>query len=378
MTPTETIPTRTAGRHLAPTAVEAVTVTGAPSRDAVPLVVAALAERWDLAGPFQVRTLHVVRTAGRVQGVAFTVHRPLTAYEKVAGWWLADDEAAPELLAAVVSHARGAGAVVVKVELDERSVAGAAALAATARAAGFADVAAPLGGASFPQGPHDVPAGLALWLDGGPAPTPVPYYRQTTELTCGPVALGTAFAAEGDVSLLARQAEIDVYREVNTVVGSDPFGLAVAAAARGHRPRVLISTADPILLECVPAEWDRDTRAFIQRGFRDRALAAGLAVETRDFGVDEVVAHVAAGGTALVLIDQHPMHAEPCPHWITLHAVRGGVVVANDPWTDSHLGESWLDGADLPLPVATLDRIAQWGEPAYRAALLFDGPRREG
>ena len=373
MTIAEMTPTGALAKH----AVEAVRVAGAPSRDAIPLgVPAALTERWDLAGAFQVRTLHVVRAAGHVRGVAFTVHRPLAAYEKVAGWWLADAEAAPELLATVVEHARDAGAVVVKVELDELSVVGAEALVDAARAAGFADVAAPVGGAPLPRGAA-APAALALWLDGTPAPTPVPYYRQTTELTCGPVALGMAFAADGDASLLTRRAELDVYREVNTVVGSDPFGLAVGAVARGRRPRVLISTPDPILLECVPAAWDRDTRAFIQRDFRDRALAAGLEVETRNFAVAEVVAHVAAGGTALVLIDQHPMHAEPCPHWITLHAVRGDVVVAHDPWTDAHLGESWLDADDLPLPVETLDTIAAWGEPAYRAALLFDRTGQE-
>ncbi|ACZ32166.1 conserved hypothetical protein [Xylanimonas cellulosilytica DSM 15894] len=338
-------------------------------------VPAGLTARWDLASGFQHRSLHVVRAGGRVAGVAFAVHRPLTAYEKVAGLWTApahDDAAtAAGLLASVVSAARAAGAVVVKVELDPRAVADTALVADAARAAGFADLPAPVGGAAHPVGPHDVPAGLARWLDDAPAPVPVPYYRQTTELTCGPVAVGVVMAAAGDDDALGRDAELTLYREANTLVGSDPFGLAVAAAARGHRPRVLVTTPDPVLLEGVTTDWERDTRSFIQRGFRERALAAGLDVETRDFGIDEIVAHVAAGGHAVVLIDEHPMHVDVCPHWITVHAVRGDVVVAHDPWTDNHLGESWLDGADLALPRATLDRLAAYGDPAYRAALLF-------
>ncbi|WP_041582824.1 peptidase C39 family protein [Xylanimonas cellulosilytica] len=126
-----------------------------------------------------------------------------------------------------------------------------------------------------------------------------------------------------------------------------------------------------VLLEGVTADGEREASTFIQRSFRERALADGLEVETREFGIAEVAAHVAGGGTALVLIDQHPLHAEPYPQWVTAHAVRGDVVVVHDPWTDAHLGESWLDAADLPLPLKTLDRIAAWGEPFYRAALLF-------
>ncbi|QAY69341.1 peptidase C39 family protein [Xylanimonas protaetiae] len=353
-------------------ATEQRAVTGSTARGAVPLgVPAALAARWDLASGFQVRTLHLVREGQTVLGVAYTVHRPCAAYEKVAGWWLADPAAGPELLDAVVEHARAGGAAVVKVEVDERSVADPAALLATALAAGFEELPAPVSGAPIPPGPDGVPSGLALWLDGARPHAAVPYYRQTTELTGGAVALATALAAGGDASLLGRREELDLYREVNMISGCDPFGLAVAAAARGARPRVLITTPEPILLEGVTADWDRDVRAFIQRDFRARALAAGLAVETREFGIAEVVAHVAAGGTALVLIDQHPLLAEPYPHWVTVHAVRGDVVVVHDPWTDAHLGESWLDAADLPLPAATLDRIAAWGEPFYRAALLF-------
>jgi hypothetical protein len=348
-----------------------------PSAIAGPLgVPGGLPARWFLASWFQLLPLHVALAGDRELREAFSVLRPLAAYEKVSGWWApdGDPDTAAALLASVVASARAEGGVAVKVELDERSVDDVAALGEAARVAGFAELPAPVGGAAHPVGPHDVPPGLARWLDGREAPTPVPYYRQTTELTCGPVALGVVMAAAGDAEALSRESELTLYREANTLVGSDPFGLAVAAVARGHRPRVLVSTPDPILLEGLTQDWDRDTRSFIQRDFRSRALAAGLDVQTRPVGIDEVVAHVAAGGHAVVLIDEHPMHVEPCPHWITVHAVRGDVVVAHDPWTDAHLGESWLDGADLPLPVAALDRLAAWGDPSYRAVLLFDGP----
>src|SRR5690606_17737385 len=86
-----------------------------------------LRRRWDLASAHQVRHLHVARTAQGVVGVALAVHRPLTAYEKVAGLWVGPDLAdaagiTHALIASVVEHARQAGAVAVKIELDPRAV----------------------------------------------------------------------------------------------------------------------------------------------------------------------------------------------------------------------------------------------------------------
>ena len=67
------------------------------------------------------------------------------------------------------------------------------------------------------------------------------------------------------------------------------------------------------------------------------------------------------------------MHDESCPHWITVHGTVGDhMFLAHDPWTDANLGESWIDGADLPLPAATLDRLAWYGTPSYRGLVLLE------
>ncbi len=324
------------------TRAESRRVGGSVRREAVGLgVPAPIAARWDRAGGVQVRTLHVLRAGTRLRGVAFTVHRPSAAYDKVAGWWLADTDAAGELFAVVVAHARAGGAVVVKVEVDERSVADAHALVEAALAAGFEPTAGP-------DDADDAPRGLSRWYGDEPAPRVSPYRRQAADVTSGAAALATALATSGVTAAPTAGHAV-------ATAGDDVLGLAVVAAERGARPRMLVAADSP---------HPRD-------GLRDRAVALGLTVEARPFDISEVVVHVAEGGAAMVLLDQHPLRAEPDPHWVTLHAVRGTYAVVHDPWADERLGESWLDAADLPVSLGALDEIAAWGDPFYRAALLF-------
>lgn len=361
---------------------EALSIGGPASATVTALgVPEALLARWDLASSHQVRTAFVLRHEGAVAGVALGVHRPLTSYEKLAGVWLADGHAdrARELIDRTIAHAAAGGAVAVKLDVDPRSVSPLAAVVAAADDLGLTAVTRPVLGAAYPAEGTESPDGRAWWLDGYRPPRHVPYYRQSTEFTCGPVAVGMALAAGGDHRWQTREAELTLWREANTLLGCDPFGLAVAAARRDARPAVRVSVDGPILLESARGDWDRDTREFIQRRFRAEAAQLDLDTRLGDYPLSEVVEHVASGGLAVVLIDEYPMHAEHCPHWIVVHHVAGAdadgaaVVVVNDPWTDDHLGETWLDAADLPLPVTTLQRLAAWGDPSYSAVLLFAG-----
>lgn len=366
---------------------EAVTVTDTAAAVFAPLGVPdGLLVRWDLASPFQVRTGYVLRRDGTVVAAAFGVHRPLTGYEKLVGFWLADHEGdaverVTQLLEFVLATGRESGAVAIKIELDPRAHTDIDAVRVAADAQGFCRTDPPALGAPYPHHHDDIPAGLVHWAPGHQPQRSVPYYRQSTDFTCGPAAVATTLGALGDDRWLRREEELRYWREANTIIGCDPLGLAVGSVSRGQIPRVLMSVEGPILLEQVEAAWDRDTRTFMQREFRRRADELGVEVHTEPFGLQVVLDHVRNGGIAVVLIDEYPMHVEPCPHWITVHQVNPGdadqaIVLVNDPWTDDHLGESWLDGADLPLPVASLDRLAQWGDPPYRAALLFAGETR--
>lgn len=220
-------------------------------------------------------------------------------------------------------------------------------------------------------------------LDGGNAVRTQPYFAQTTGFTCGPVALMLArrrFAASAPVD---RRTEVALWREATTVHapagpgGCDPFGLACAAVRGGLATRVIASAEGPILLDRASDEARRDLMRFVQAEFRADATALGIDVEIREWTDGDLAATLAAGGVAMVLIDQVVFHGRPAPHWVLVHGMMtqadSAVTYAiDDPWVDAADHETDTDRFDLPVPAAELDRMAWYGTTPYRAAVLLE------
>ncbi|WP_433352500.1 peptidase C39 family protein [Microtetraspora malaysiensis] len=352
--------------------------------------------RWRLAGGIQVRTLVTARADGVLVGAAFEVHRPLTDYRKIVDVWAPDERVADLLVATIEERAWREGAVAVKrwfaakdPDCDEIGGApealggsadhraGGPAVNTAGKSAwrrslerGYREVPVPTWAAPVTTDLADTGYGQVRWRGAAPGRA-LPYMRQTTDFTCGPVALQLALCGLGLQDQPDRGEEMRMWRQATTVAGCDPLGLALAAADRGAVPEVLLSTEQPTLLELCTTDEERDLRRFIQSGFRADLAERGIAVETTTFDIDRLRAVLADGAIALVLIEQLGMHAEPSPHWITVHSVDGDIFYANDPWTDADLGETYLDALDLPLPSATLDRLAWYGTPSYRSMVVL-------
>lgn len=334
---------------------------------------AALA-RWRLAGRHQVRTLYAFEDAGGAW-VGLGVHRPLTAYQKIAGACRAQrigsdagpagDAAAPEgvlarVLAALRVRAAADGRAALKCEVWAGERAEAEKWRRAGVRAGFAWIPAPAGAREEPAG-GAVPDEL-VWSPHAPLLRPRPYMRQTTGYTCGPCALLMGLAGGRGGGQLARGREIEVWREATMLDGCGPFGLAMAARHLRAPVRVTVSGLEPLRLDD-PGEpaWKGRMRADAERGFLARCRASGVPVEVRRFTARDVAAAVGAGSVALVLVDQYPMHAEPGAHWIAVTRILGGrIALCQDPWTDEPLGETWVDGDGLPLPLESLDRLMAW------------------
>jgi len=351
--------------------VEVVPATGdvAGAVQGLSVVPAETLARWSLSGGIQVGSLVLARRDGAVVAAAFEVHRPLAAYRKIVEVWADEPGAAEAVVSEIEARAWREGAVAVKWEFRSRDEAG----WAIAAARGYSELPVPeLGGPV--AGPYRRPTGFGrvLWQDG--RPSRIPYMRQTTDFTCGPVALQMGLAALGLADAPTRAEEMRLWRTATTVGGCDPLGLGVAAALRGAEPEVVMSTEAPTLLELCQTDEERDLRGFLQAEFRAELIGRGRPARTEVFDLDTIREGLQNGAVALVLIEQLGMHAEASPHWITVHGMAGEVFLAHDPWTDAHLGESFVDAVDLPLPPATLDRLAWYGHPAYRGLVLLHRP----
>lgn len=298
--------------------------------------------------------------------VALGLHRPGTAQEKLTAW--AGD---PTLLAAladrVAEQVASWGAISLKLEVPSSAIDWLTA----ATEAGFASFRSPLSSGPATVDAASAPRGFVRRLGGWTAPE-LAYYRQTTDITCGPVASATAAHATGWAEELVRGEELQLWREATTFPGCGPYGLATGLASRGIPATVVVNTTAAMQLEETPAAWLAEMREYVNTEFRLQAEAAGVVLEHREFDVDEIFARVAAGQVVVLLIDQLLMHAEACAHWVTVHAAHGDVALVEDPWTDHDLGESWVDAHELAVTRDALATMASWGTPVYQSMLVLE------
>ncbi|WP_190972096.1 peptidase C39 family protein [Bifidobacterium vespertilionis] len=297
------------------------------------------------AGGVLRRTVYAAADGNNVAAL-LGYHRPHTAQEKLTA--IGGDECLwADLIAFAVRHASSQpGIATVKVE----------GLNAAGDDAAGDDAAE-----------DDVADGMDSAEDGRFA-----HYRQTTEFTCGPVALLDALHRRGLAPSPTRDEELALWREATIVVACDPYGLALAADRRGARPEVYVSAAGPVLhpdsgLGILDARLARDTQLDFERQVRER----GIAVRVGAFGAETIGRLVDDGRIAVVLIDELHMHGEACPHWVTVTGRDpSGALLVDDPWTDADFGESAVDAFQMPVWQDDLDLMIRYDAPRSAQAML--------
>lgn len=329
-------------------------------------------------GPYTPELFLVRGEQGELVAAAVTQGRPHTAARTIVETWgRAGEDDEREAVLAVLGDARARpGVAAVRWSWpSERTD-----TAAMAAAAGFEPLPAPLASVPSTLGQLD---GATLWLDGA-GPTPMPYYGQTTDFTCGAVSLMMAIEHR-DPGLVGtgparleenRVVELGIWRQATNMPACEPVGLGVAAAEierakpDGYRVEVHVSSDDPVLLDGFgddAANW----RAYLQRESWARAESIGLPVVRDWVQIAQIAERVSAGEKALLLIDEEPMHGESVPHWVLLHAVLGDIGVIQDPWVDATGGESWVDATALPIRLDDLDLMTRWQDPPVRGVVFL-------
>lgn len=338
------------------------------------------------------RTIIARDGSGSVLGAALTAARPLSAYRKVVDVVAEDDGVWEALVLAARDDLAGAAGTEehprpLTVHFEEHLAIAPLtdARRAVLTSAGFVAAGTPV--PSVPSTRVDDAGGVAawsFWRGQAPART-APYYGQTTDVTCGAVAALTALEQRGlgefraDDGAENRAAEIAFWRRATNLPACEPIGLAVETAKLGAdsgalptRPRVFLSTPDPVFIEEFSDQpWEQELRIDLQLESLRQAEALGLPIERRWLEVDEIVSFVRDGAQVLLLIDLTELIADPTPHWVLATEVVGDALLVSDPWVQAENGETWVDAFALPLPFATIDRVARWGDPAFRGAIVL-------
>lgn len=341
------------------------------------------------------RTVRVADASGAVVAAALTAGRPHTAYRKIVDVVARDAPAFRAAVAAATADAPTAAdgsrpaPIVVKFEEHPLLAPLDAAREAALAELGFARMEDPLPSVpSTRPGTEAFARGWAKWLGQAPGRT-ARYYGQTTDVTCGAVTALTALESEGrrngsdgsqcwgEDGTENQTRELDFWRRATNLPACEPIGLAVAtaheitaSALKFGRPRVILSTEALVLLE----DWANDPvelrlRTQLQQDSLRQAEALGLEIERRWIPVEEIRELVAGGADVFLLIALAPLIDDPAPHWVLAHDVIGDSLIISDPWVESEHGESWVDTSALPIPLAGIDLITRWGDPAYRGVI---------
>ncbi len=293
---------------------------------------------------------------------ALVTARPRTAYAKIVD--AVGD--VPAAAAAVLARARGRGLVQVKWE-------GWTVGAKEAAAAGFAPLEAPRGEEGDGNRP---PAGHVRWLGEESVEEP-PYYRQSTNFTCGAVTALVAQVQAGAVprESLERPAELTLWRDATNFPACEPVGLGVAVrrAWPSSPVTVFLDVDRPVMLDSYAGD-EREWRAVLQRASRADAERAGVPVDPRRLSTADIRGAVGRGERVLLLVSLAAMQGFDVPHWVLCHGAVPGALVVEDPWTNDATGDTWVDAHLLPVSDAALDAMSSLERDGYRGAVGIAGP----
>lgn len=217
-----------------------------------------------------------------------------------------------------------------------------------------------------------------------PAPTiaRVPYFEQTLDFTCGPAALMMAMKALDPTLVLDRKLELRLWREATTIFmlsghgGCGPYGLALAAAARGFRVSVHLSGEDGVFLgRSVRDPEKREVMRLVQEDMEEELRSMGIPVSVPVLRVTELAQRLATGALPLVLVSSYRLYGDRLPHWVVVTGVDRHFVYIHDPFVDRARGGARVASIDLPIDRRSFDRMARYGRAGHGAALVLErGP----
>lgn len=207
-----------------------------------------------------------------------------------------------------------------------------------------------------------------------------PWYRQTTEFTCGPAALMMAMASLDAGFVPDRVQELSIWREATTIYmttghgGCHPVGLGLAAKRRGFRARVLINRDLPLFLDGVRTEQKREVLAVVDEEFHRQAEKAGVAIHVGEFRLTPLEQHLNDGGAVIILISTYRLDGKKAPHWVTITGMDDLCFYIHDP-SPSGRDQVASDCQHIPVARADFEKMSAFGKQRLRTAVLVSTDR---
>jgi ribosomal protein S18 acetylase RimI-like enzyme len=206
-----------------------------------------------------------------------------------------------------------------------------------------------------------------------------PYYRQTTDFTCGPASLMMAMKAQDSRQLMERSQELRIWKEATTIFmtsghgGTSPFGLALSAWNRGFNVTVYINSRSTPFIDSVR---DPDKKAVIEivhADFKKQLEDTGINVHYTLLTPQALHSHLERGHSLITLISTWRLNRNKAPHWIFVAAADQDFVYLHDPDVDETMPHPQTDFMGVPIPLDEFVQIACFGRSKLRATVIVCG-----
>ena len=207
--------------------------------------------------------------------------------------------------------------------------------------------------------------------------SPVPYYQQTLDFTCGAASLLMAMKALDQHVELSRNLEIQLWREANTIFmtsghgGCGPFGLALAAHHRGFEVAVYVKTKETFFIDSVRNEDKKEVIRLVENNFLSEIKHEGIALHYRVVNTQEIIAALEEGAIPVILISSYRLYNEKAPHWVVITGHDKHFFYFHDPYIDEEKGKNMTDCINMPISQPEFERMARYGKSGQRAALIL-------
>ncbi len=204
----------------------------------------------------------------------------------------------------------------------------------------------------------------------------IPWYRQTTEFTCGPASLMMAMASFDDEFIFDQNIELDIWREATTIYmtsghgGCHPIGLGLAAKRRGYQVEVFCNSNKTLFIDSVRAQKKRDILEVVHRQFVATAKKENMKVEYREILQGDIEAWLEKNCVILMLISTFRLDGKKAPHWVCITGVDERCFYVHDPdLADNE--QVAIDCQYLPIAKEDFDLMAAFGSDRLRAAVVL-------
>jgi len=181
----------------------------------------------------------------------------------------------------------------------------------------------------------------------------VPFYKQTTEFTCGPSSLMMAMKTLDQNTKITRAKEIEIWREATTIFmtsghgGCGPHGLAISAHKRGFRVELLLVTKELLFVTGVRQKVKKDIIKIVQEQFNEQIKEKNIPVIYGKISWTDVDNIIKNNGIAIILINSYRLTESNTPHWVVLTGMNEDFLFFHDPYVEED--DSIFTNTNIPI-----------------------------